>query len=182
MPNFSRALDLNQGFSFKKDKQTPVGHFLRLTIDGTALRPDFTVTSPDTAASSTVAGVMAHMQWPTGIADPISLKVQISAANKQALSGIAAGANVAVGFHFVLFDYDPISKKYFKSFFQNAALNGLVDTSNQTSYSLAGQASTEVSTPENYALTLSIRPQTASQTIFISTSAGKTITKPWASA
>ncbi len=179
MPTFARTLDIPQGFSFKRDKQTPVGHVLNLTIGGTTLRPDLTIVSPEGLPSFAAVGVLSKFTWDTGATDPMNLTVQLSTANAQAAGGIPSGTNVAVVFQVVVFEYDPIKKKYFKSFFQNASLNGLIDnTASPTSFSLASQPSTEVANPANVALKLVIRPQGAAQTISIGTDA-KTIVKTW---
>ncbi len=92
------------------------------------------------------------------------------------------GTNVAVGFQVGVFEYDPISRKYFESLYQNAPLNGLIDnTATPTSFSLASQPSSEVSSPVNYALKLVIRPQARSQNVIL-VAAEKNIVKPWGSA
>ena len=81
MPIFARTLDVVQGFNFKRDKQTPVGHLLNLTIGGTTLRPDLTIINPEIASSLSAAGVLKQLSWSTVATDPISLTAQISAAN-----------------------------------------------------------------------------------------------------
>lgn len=60
MPIFTRALDLNQGFYFKKDKQNPIGQMLSLKIGETALAPDFSVVNPDDQKANSVVGVLSH--------------------------------------------------------------------------------------------------------------------------
>ena len=55
------------------------------------LRSDLTVTSPKNSTSFAATGVLAQLSWSTVTNDPISLTVQVSAANAQAVGAIAGG-------------------------------------------------------------------------------------------
>ena len=133
MPQFSRALDVYQGFNFKKDKQTPVGYITAITIGDQALTADQeTIKDPEQPAnnlSAKVVAVLNNYLWETGVTDTMYFSGQISTANKQLLAQLILGsfANITVTFNYVIYEYDPLAKKYFKSNYVDAVLNGLLE-------------------------------------------------------
>jgi len=186
MPQFSRALDVYQGFNFKKDKQTPVGYILSINVGGQALTADQETIkdpqNPDQAISDKVVAVLNHYLWETGVTDAMYFSGQISTANKQKLAELLYKnlSNVAVVFKYVVYEYDPLAKKYFKSNFVDAALNGLLEKSgDDLNLSVADNESTEVQSPKNYTFQVGIKPQTTEQAVNLATADQKNISKKW---
>jgi hypothetical protein len=186
MPQFSRALDVYQGFNFKKDKQSSVGFITKAKIGDIELTADQeTLTDPeqpDKPLAAKVVGVLNHFLWETGITDAMYLSAQISTSNKQILSAALMGtwANVNVEFKYVVYEYDPLAKKYFKSSFTDAALKGILEKNgDDLNLSVADDPSHEVQSPKNFVCQLGIKPQTLEQAINLATGSGKNIVKKW---
>jgi hypothetical protein len=186
MPQYSRSLDVYQGFNFKKDKQSSVGFITKAKIGDIELTADQeTLTDPeqpDKPLAAKVVGVLNHFLWETGITDAMYLSAQISTSNKQILSAALMGtwANVNVEFQYVVYEYDPLAKKYFKSSFTDAALKGILEKNgDDLNLSVADDPSTEVQSPKNFVCQLGIKPQTLEQAINLATGSGKNIVKKW---
>jgi hypothetical protein len=186
MPQFSRALDVYQGFNFKKDKQSSVGYITKLKLGDIELVADQETIKdpeqPDKALANKVVGVLNHYLWETGITDAMYLSAQISTNNKQVLSAALMGtwANIQVEFQYTVFEYDPLQKKYFKSNYIDAALKGILEKNgDDLNLSVADEPSTEVQSPKNFTLQVGIKPQTLEQTVNLATGSGKNLVKQW---
>jgi hypothetical protein len=186
MPQFARALDVYQGFNFKKDKQTPVGYITAITIGDQALTADQeTIKDPEQPAnnlSSKVVAVLNHYLWETGVTDAMYFSGQISTANKQLLAQLILGsfANINVTFNYVIYEYDPIAKKYFKSNYTDAALNGLLEKNgDDLNVSVADNEAREVQSPKNFTFQIGIKPKSTEQSINVATASQKNIVKQW---
>lgn len=186
MPQFARSLDVYQGFNFKKDKQTPVGYITALKVgDVTFVADQETIKDPeqpDKAIASKVVGVLNHYMWATGITDAIYLSAQISTNNKQALAAALLGSwsNIEVSLSYVVYEYDPKAKKYYKSNSVDAALKGLLEKSgDELNLSVADDPSSEVQSPKNFTLQIGVKPQTLEQTVNLATASGKNLVKQW---
>jgi hypothetical protein len=186
MPQFARALDVYQGFNFKKDKQTPVGYITAITIGDQALTADQeTIKDPEQPAnnlSAKVVAVLNHYLWETGVTDAMYFSGQISTANKQLLAQLILGsfANINVTFNYVVYEYDPLAKKYFKSNYADAALNGLLEKNgDELNVSVADDESREVQSPKNFTFQIGIKPKSLEQSINVATASQKNIVKQW---
>jgi hypothetical protein len=186
MPQFSRALDVYQGFNFKKDKQSSVGYITKLKLGDIELVADQETIKdpeqPDKALTNKVVGVLNHYLWETGITDAMYLSAQISTNNKQVLSAALMGtwANTEVVFTYVVYEYDPLQKKYFKSNFVDAELKGILEKNgDDLNLTVADEPSTEVQSPKNFTLQVGIKPQTLEQTVNMATGSGKNLVKQW---
>jgi len=186
MPQFARALDVYQGFNFKKDKQTPVGYIISITIGGKPLAADQeTIKNPEEPSKNLTGNVVAvlnHYLWETGATDAVYMSGQVSTANKQLLASMLLGdwASIDVVFKYVIFEYDPLAKKYFKSNFMDKELNGLLEKNgDDLNLAIADNESTEVQSPKNFTFQVGIKPQTIEQTINVATAAAKNIVKQW---
>jgi hypothetical protein len=186
MPQFSRALDVYQGFNFKKDKQTSVGYITKMKVGDIELAADQETIKdpeqPDKALANKVVGVLNHYLWETGTTDAMYLAAQVSTANKQTLSAALMGtwANVQVEFQYTVYEYDPLAKKYFKSNYIDAALKGILEKNGEDlNLAVADDPSSEVQSPKNFTLQVGIKPQTLEQTVNIATGSGKNIVKQW---
>lgn len=186
MPQFSRALDVYQGFNFKKDKQSAVGYILAIKIGDQDLVADQeTIKDPEqpgNVLATKVVAVLNHYLWETGTTDAMYFSGQVSTANKQKLAEMILGsfANIQVTFNYVVYEYDPLQKKYFKSNYVDTALNGLLEKSGEElNISVADDASSEVQSPKNFTFQIGIKPQTKEQSVNIATAAQKNIVKQW---
>jgi len=186
MPQFARALDVYQGFNFKKDKQSSVGYIVSLKVGGTDLVADQETIKdpeqPDKVLAGKVVGVLNHYLWETGVTDTMYLSGQISTANKQLLASMLMGtmASIEVVFKYVVYEYDPLQKKYFKSNYIDKVLNGLLEKSgDDLNLAVADDESREVQSPKNFTMQIGIKPQPLEQSINLATGSGKNIVKQW---
>ena len=186
MPQFSRSLDVYQGFNFKKDKQNSVGYITKLKLGEIELVADQETIKdpeqPDKALTNKVVGVLNHYLWETGTTDAMYLSAQVSTSNKQVLSAALMGtwSNIHVEFQYVVYEYDPLQKKYFKSNYIDAALKGILEKSgDDLNLSVADEESREVQSPKNFTLQVGIKPQTIEQSVNLATGSGKNIVKQW---
>lgn len=186
MPQFARALDVYQGFNFKKDKQTPVGYITALSIGGQAMKADQeTIKDPEQPAnniSSKVVAVLNHYLWETGTTDAMYFSGQISTANKQSLAELILGtfANINITFNYVIYEYDPLAKVYYKSNYLDAALEGMLEKNGEDlNISVADAPSTEVQSPKNFTFQIGIKPQSKEQAVNVATASQKKIVKKW---
>ncbi|RKH08449.1 hypothetical protein D7V97_19395 [Corallococcus sp. CA053C] len=186
MPQFSRNLDVYQGFNFKKDKQTPVGYITALTIGGVALKADQETIkdpeNPDAAIADKVVAVLNHYLWDTGVTDAMYFSGQVSVANKQAVAEMLLGkfSNIEVVIKYVVYEYDPIGKKYFKSNFLDAEIKGLLEKNgDELNMSVADNESREVQSPKNYTFQIGVKPQALEQSLNLATSSTKKLAKKW---
>lgn len=186
MPQFARALDVVQGFNFKKDKQGPVGFVTSISIGGTALTADLqTIKDPEKPGdnlSGNVVAVLNHYLWETGSTDAIYLSGQVSTSNKQTLASMLLGtfSSIEVLVKYTVYEYDPLAKKYFKSNFLDAELKGLLEKSgDDLNLSIADDESREVQSPKNFTFQIGIKPQATEQSINVATADAKNIVKKW---
>ncbi|HEX5745418.1 MAG TPA: hypothetical protein VFZ09_04185 [Archangium sp.] len=186
MPQYAKSLDVYQGFNFKKDKQTPVGYITKLVVGDVELVADqATIKDPEQPGSdfgSKVVGVLSHYLWETGTTDAMYLSAQISTSNKQALQAklLTDWTNMEVTFNYVVYEYDPKEKKYFKSNHLDAELKGILEKNgNDLNLSVADDASREVQSPENFTLQIGIKPQTLEQVVHMATGLNKNLSKQW---
>jgi hypothetical protein len=186
MPQFARSLDVYQGFNFKKDKQAPVGFVTKLKVGEHELAADQETIrdpeQPDKALGTKVVGVLNHFLWETGYTDAMYMSLQISTGNKQMVAAALMGtwSNVEVGFSYVVYEYDPLKKKYFKSSYADAELKGILEKNGDSlNLSVADDPSSEVQSPKNFTLQVGIKPQTIEQSVNMATGSGKNIVKQW---
>jgi hypothetical protein len=185
MPSFSRSLDIYQGFNFKKDKQTPVGFVTKLKLGDVELAADQqSVKDPEQPGQnlSGVVGVISHYMWETGTTDGMYLSMQISVKNKTDLSAklLTDWTNMEVVFAYVIYEYDPVEKKYFKSNWTEPELQGILEKNgDDLNLTVADNPSNEVQSPKNFTLQAGIKPQTVEQTVNMATGFNKNVSKIW---
>ncbi len=184
MPSLTKALDVKQGFDFKKDKSVPVGFISKMTVAGTALKADFgTIKDPlNPTGDIASVSVLNNFHWDTGPSDSVYLSGQISTANKQTLQTMLLNdlTNIEVKVEFTVYDYDPVAKKYFKCVFLNAELDGIIEkVGSDLSLSVSDDASSEVQSPKNYAFQLGLKPAPTEQTINVAAADQKNVVKKW---
>ncbi|MCE9666981.1 hypothetical protein LY474_04060 [Myxococcus stipitatus] len=186
MPQFSRELDVYQGFNFKKDKQSAVGYILNISIGGIALTADQETIAdpeqPDKPLATKCVAVLNHYLWETGVTDALYFSGQISTANKQKIAEMLLGtfSNVEVVVKYVIYEYDPLAKKYFKSNFVDADLNGLLEKNGDAlNIAVADDASREIQSPKNFRFQIGVKPKTLEQSINVAAASSKNIVKKW---
>ena len=182
---FSRTLDIYQGFNFKPDKQTPVGYLISLSIGGVKLQPDLNVMNPVNRTKAQVAAVMRSYQWRTGLTDAMYFGFNVSTQNTNAIRTLLLGQmrDSSVAFSFLIFQYDPARKQFFRSMGSkgDVALSGLIELSNKEfNLAIANDPSHEVQLPQNFAATIGIKPAPGkSMSIEMAAAVGTNVTKKW---
>jgi hypothetical protein len=187
MPQFARSLDIYQGFNFKKDKQTPVGYVTKLELGGDLkLEPDQLSIKdpmqPGVDLGSKVVGVLNHYLWETGITDAMYMSMQVSVGNKTKLAAklLTDWTSMDVTFAYVVYEYDPVKKKYFKSNWTEPELKGILEKNgDDLNLTVADDPSNEVQSPKNFTLQIGIKPQTEEQTVHMATGDGFNLSKLW---
>ena len=186
MPQYAKSLDIYQGFNFKKDKQTPVGYITKLVVGDVPLEADqSTIKDPEQPGAdlgAKVVGVLSHFLWETGTTDAMYMSAQISTSNKQALAAklLTDWTNMEVTFSYVVYEYDPRQKKYFKSNHQDAELKGILEKNgNDLNLTVADDPSREVQSPENYSFQIGVKPQPTAQAFHLATGVGQNFVKSW---
>ncbi len=185
MPHFSKVLDVKQGFNFDKDKQERVGYLLAMKVGDKDLTADLTTIVDPEKPTDKIKGVVAvlnNFMWETGPTDALHLSGQITTANRQTLAQMLLGSwtNIEVSFKYVVYEYDPLAKQFFKASFVDDALKGIIEKSgNDLNIDVADDASMEVQSPQNYAFRIGIKPQPSEQTINLAVGVKKNVTKKW---
>jgi hypothetical protein len=184
MPEFRRPLDVYQGYNYKKDKQTPVGFITKMTVAEQAVTADQTCKDPTNPTQDLkVVAVLSDVLWQTGVTDAVYLSGQVSTANRQTLALLVYNTlvNINVVYQFSVYDYDPLAKKYFLAFHSNSQdMKGLLEKrGDELNLSVGDDPSTEVQSPENYPLSIGIKPQASAQALHIATGDQKNVVKSW---
>jgi hypothetical protein len=175
MPDFSKTLNVSQGFNFKKDMQSRVGFLTALTLGTQDLEKDIlTIKDPLNPTKDIDGGVVAvlnYFSWSTERTGTVQISGQISANNRQKIAEMLLGTltDTTVKFAFNICEYELGTKKYFKSAFTGKdLLQGLIEKNgDDLSIAVADDPSTEVMVPRNYLFTLSIKPQSIDQEIYL---------------
>lgn len=177
----SMQCDVNQGFNFVADNQNQIGYIVSLAIGTTTLRPDLSVKDPTSGTSTQVVAVLSQVSWAGGQSDSVKFVGQVSTANKQTLLLLLhqALSNTQTQIGFKVFTYDPVAKKYYKSFFPatDATLKGLIATSSQLT--ISSSPGSEVQSPANFQISVAVVPQPIAQTIQFATGASAQVAKRW---
>jgi hypothetical protein len=185
MAGFSKHLDSYQGYNFKKDKQAPVGFITKLKIGDTELGADQTCKDPTNPTQDLKAvAVLNTALWETGLTDAVYLSGQVSTANKQEIAVLVLNdlIKIDVTFQFSVYDYDPVAQKYYLAFHSNSTdLTGVLEKRGGADLHLevADEPSREVQSPENYTVSVGVKPQPSAQTIHLATADQKNVVKAW---
>ncbi len=175
------GLDVEQGFNFKGDTQSQVGYVETLTVNGTALAADLKVKRPD-GTTGNVVGVLNSISWNGGAADPISLGLQISTANKTKVAALLhTTATGATSLKFDVFDYDQVGKAYYLAFAPagGATLSATIQKSGSNQLIQIATQPGEIASPQNWGLKLSVMPTSPAQNLQFGVSTTQKIMKKW---
>lgn len=185
MPASNYYCNVDQGFNFYPDAQDTIGHITKLKVAGKEIKADLAVTNPEdiTGDNVKVAGVMSGIDWEGGMADPIIFSCQVSVTNKQELTVLQHSdlSDTSVEFQFMVFQYDPVKKKYFQAFHSNDTdLKGLVAKSGGDLHlGIDQDQSTEVMNPINFTLSLGVMPEDEKMDVHIAVSVDGKFVKNW---
>ena len=183
MADISKPCNAFNGYNFKQDLQDRIGHMTGLKIGETTIEADQTVKNPVDVADVKVVLVLSDYFWAGGAAEPMNFSGQMSAGNKQKLVQMLHGDmnQTEVLFDFNLYEYDPVSKKFFKAVHSNDTdLKALINKQGANlMISVADTASQEVVEPENYAFQLGAMPQREEQDVHLATSESAKFVKKW---
>lgn len=185
MAMFRQPCDVYQGYNFRKDRQTPVGFITAMTLGDVTLSADQEAKDPLSPAEDLkVVAVLSDVMWELGVTDAHYLSGQISTANADSVKLLTYRdmTRVEVTYTFVIYDYDPIERRYFKSLVsdEDATLYGMLERNGRDlNLSVADDPSTEVQSPENFAFSVGVTPQPKAQRLTVSTSYSRPITKAW---
>jgi hypothetical protein len=127
---FQKQCDIGQGYNFKPDEHHTFGHINTLALGDSNIPSDIRVVDPAAVTSATgypdsagiftypVAAVLEDVAWSMLPNDNITLTARISPANASLLTTLATQPlkRVIVNLSFAVYQYDPVSQKYFTSF------------------------------------------------------------------
>lgn len=183
MPTFARSLDVYQGFNFRKDKQTNIGFINSIKIGTVTLATDIVAKDPMAPTTDlSVVAVISDFVWGSGTTDGLYINGQICIANKQSVAVLLFSdlSNVTVEVQLTIYEYDPLAKKYFKSFSSEAVLKGLVEKQgDELALNTADEPSAEVQSPKNFAFSIGIKPEPLEQSITLGFADTKNVVKQW---
>jgi len=183
MPQIRKVCDVIQGYSIRKDRQATIGYITALTMGDTDIRADQTCIDPMSPGKKiTVVAVLSDVMWELGVTDAVYFAGQVSVIHRQNVASLIYNTmlDVFVTFRFDVYEYDPVAKRYFKAFTSaGATMNGLLEKRGEDyTLSVADDPSTEVLSPENYTLSIGIKPQPLAQSLTVSTGDGSAV-KAW---
>jgi hypothetical protein len=175
---------IKQGFNFEKDQQVLVGHLMSMTIGGTALPADMTVTSPTDLKNETkLLGVISNISWEGGYTDPLYLNCNVSNDNQKLLL-IMKHTNLLktdVLLQFNIYAFDQVAKKYYLAFHNNAKDGkGLIMKSGgDLLLDIDERNDPTVPSPLNYNFSIGIMPQEIAQALNFAVSDTDKFVKTW---
>ncbi len=186
MASISYTCDVAQGFNAQADTQTIVGFITTLKIGETTFETDLSVTDPeDNEGELKVVGVMSDIYWEGGEADPISMGGRVTTKNKNLAIELVQKklSDTSVACSFVVYEYDPEAKKYFKCFHTNDADFDalLLKSGGELNLYIDAEQATEVQAPKVFPLNVGIMPPepTTGQDVHFAASVDSKMVKQW---
>jgi hypothetical protein len=183
MASLTYNCSIRQGFNFEKDRQVLVGHLVSLSIGGTTVNADMTVTVPTDYSTQAIVGVISEINWEGGYADPVKISCVVSTENQKAIS-IMTHTNLSkndVVYTFNIYAFDQNAKVYYLAFHAtDTPLNGLVyKRGGDLSLQISPDPDNEVVSPLNFPMYIGIMPQETAQTINLAVSNTDKFVKTW---
>lgn len=186
MAVISYSCDVTNGFNAQSDVQTVTGFLTYLKIGDTQYATDLSVTNPeDIEGEIPCVGVLSSVYWDGGEADSLHFDMRVSTASKNLSIELVQKTlvNTEVEFTFVVFEYDPIEKKYFRCFHNDEEVyTGLVlKEGGELAIKIDADEAGEVVAPKNFPFSLAIMPPepTEGQPIHFAASVDKKMVKQW---
>jgi uncharacterized repeat protein (TIGR02543 family) len=179
-------LDVVNGFNFHPTTQQPVGYISSMTINGTlTLNADFAVGVP-TASGQTqnVVAVLSSAIWPGGQGDALSFDMRVSPTNRNAIFAFlhTRPTSVPVNFNFQIYNYDPVAKTWFETFYSNpnGLPGGLVEKSGSSFVISVGSSPVSPpSSPENWDFNITLLPEPVQFELYFATTSSQSVAKAW---
>ncbi len=198
MSDVKYTCDANHAINFARDVHKVFGHLqvFKIGTDVT-LATDLNVMEPKEQSSQTVAGLLTELSWGGGPEDSLTINALISSSNRQKVLQVVhkAVSNVKIKFQFVVYDYDPDVKKWFRAFnTQGIDITGYLEQSEMGTTrvgSSGSQASPKikielsvatdptVAAPPLFTMTAKIRPSETVEDIHFLTNYQQKIVKKW---
>jgi hypothetical protein len=182
-PEIEYTLDPSQGFAFRSDLHTAVGFITSLSVGGKSFPADFRITVPTTPGQLTpVVGVLTSFSWAGGVSDPIALQARLSVQNRQlAQSLLQQGlSNTNVSCSLAIYGYDPVGQKYFLALSGPSNGVAVIQKNGQIlAWSLATSSGPTPSSPQNWAMNLSLVPPTGVAQTFAWSNGPGPVVKSW---
>ena len=186
MADISYSCDVLNGFNAQSDVQSITGFLTHLKVGDTEYHADLSVTNPEEIEGELpCVGVLSSVYWQGGEADPLQFDMRISAANKNLSIELVQKTlmNTEVEFTFVVFEYDPIEKKYFRCFHNDEEIyTGLVlKEGGELIINVDADEAGEVVSPKNFPFSIGIMPPepTDGQPVHFAASVDKKMVKQW---
>lgn len=182
---FKIRADIAQGFNFQIDEKTPIGHITALTIAGEKFENSLTVQNPtkmESRPDEKIVGVISNIRWDGGQTDPIIFTCQVTAENREKAAILTHKklSNTKVEFAFNVYEFD--KNAYYRSFYTSEqGIQGKIEKTNgELEMEIDDEPSSEVPSPRNYELYLSIMPSEANAYLLnLATSKNNIVQKPW---
>jgi hypothetical protein len=157
------SLSQKQGFSFDKSGQDPIGFINALTVGATTIEGDLQLRQPTASRSwdAKSVGVLGRIAWGGASSDPIELTAYLSAQSYHRIEELLREPvpNSSVRIDFVVYNFDPIAKKYYRAFYPNdVPLRGVIRKNGAEPPLKLGAKGTDVVAPENWALSIVMAP------------------------
>lgn len=185
MSYIEQYCNADHGFNFKKDQQDRVGHITSLTLGSKEYAADLQVTVPTAIGGDKVkvVGVLSDVYWPGGHAHPLIFNFRISTTNKQQTMVLRDTelSDTTVKVKFVVYEYDPNSKKYYTSFHSNEKeLTGLINKhGGALDINIDPNPAPDVPSPLNYHVSLGVMPDENEQEVHRAVSTSDKYVKKW---
>jgi hypothetical protein len=186
MPVFSKALDVYQGYNYKKDKTAPVGYITSLSLFQPAVALAVDTNCKDPTAPGTglaVVSVLSDVHWATGVTDAVRFTGQLSPTNRATIANALYTTmdTVEVDFQFNIYMYDPVAQKYYMAFTSNGtAMTGILEKNgDELALRVSDDPDTRVQSPINYTFSIGIKPHATAQSLTLATASGATFQKQW---
>lgn len=185
LPNVSFAQGLYKpcdslaGFQYGPDQNARVGFITKLEIPGQDIRADIPVLNPENPDQEmAVFAVLQEASWSMDPNEPIQIAGQVSVNNKKIIDVlfIMGIQDPNVVFQFVIYEYDPDTKQYYKAMQGNEGdLRGMIA---QEGLMVGDTPSHQVQDPENYPFSIVILPN-GPQQIHLSVGPGRQFVRQW---
>jgi hypothetical protein len=181
---FNLTTSLQQGFDFNKVVNANTGFISALKIGDVEFKADLmSLKNPeqpeaDLGAMVGVVGSIASDGNPTG---SIQISCQVTDTNRAEIAAkIGTLDSIEVTFNVVIYSYDKQAKKYYKTFYSDAALEGVLEKNgHDLALFVAEEPDTVCQMPENFTVTFSVKPAAKQQTYNVAKANTKNVATLW---
>jgi hypothetical protein len=182
MASISKECSISQAFNYQKDDQSAIGHVAAIKIADKELKADLKLTDPeDITKKLDAVGAISSFHWEGGAAQPLQFTFNISITNKNTLAVLLHSdlSSILTVVDFVIWEYDPEQKTFFKVVHSNATkLNCLLQVEgNERQLYLSDEPGMEVEQPQNYQVVVSVVPEDKAQELHFAVSVSDKMVK-----